>query len=81
MAEKADKVPKELPKEQSRLQKSVKEMDAIQKEFGGRKPELITMYYGYQLNSLTKTLVILTSILAGLIIANIILLIVMVFTG
>ena len=44
--------------------KAIDEMDKIQREFGGRKPEYITMLFAKRLNCLTKVLTALTAILA-----------------
>ena len=54
--------------------KAIAEMDDIQKEFGGRKPEYILMLFSKRLDFLTRALIILTAILAILTAIQIVLL-------
>lgn len=54
--------------------KAIDEMDKIQDKYGGRKAELITMLFAKRLNSLTKVLIALTTILALLTVVHIYLL-------
>jgi hypothetical protein len=44
--------------------RAIAEMDRIQDKYGGRLPEYITMLFAKRLNSLTKVLIALTTILA-----------------
>jgi len=60
-----------LTKKQEKTQKLLKEMDAMQAQYGGRKPEYITMYFSIKLACWTKVLAALTFILAILTVTNI----------
>jgi len=59
----------------NKIQKLVKKCDKIQKEFGGRNPEYIMMYFSQRLDRLTIALITLTAILSVLTVVHIILLI------
>ena len=55
--------------------KAIAKMDKIQERYGGRSPEYILMFFADSLNSLTGTLIALTSILAILTVVNILILV------
>ncbi|MFC2003386.1 hypothetical protein ACFLV4_05525 [Chloroflexota bacterium] len=54
--------------------KAIDEMDRIQRKYGGRRPEYITMLFAERLNCLTKALIALTAILAMLTVVHVYLL-------
>lgn len=51
---------------ENKVQRNVKEMDKIQAEYGGRKPEYINMYFAFRLKCLTTVLIWLTVVLTVL---------------
>ena len=62
-------------KEKEPDRKAITEMDKIQHQFGGRKPEYILMLFAKRLDWLNKVLIVLTTVLALLTMVNIIMLI------
>jgi hypothetical protein len=62
-------------KQHNKIQKSVSKIENIQKGFGGLKPEYINMHFAAKLETLTRVLIVLTTVLTILTISQIILLI------
>lgn len=74
--DKATKIDSGLSKEQQNTQKLLRQMDTMQKKFGGRLPEYVNMYFAAKLECLTKALVWMTAILGMAAVAQIVVLIV-----
>ena len=65
----------EAMKKHQAIQQKVTEISKLQAEFGGYRPDLISMYFAAKLKCLTKVLIWLTAVLSVLAIVQIILLV------